>query len=214
LSGHRVSPAGPAYLLITDRLRIRCWSPLDAPLLDEAIAASLDHLRPWMPWARLEPLSRAERVQLLRRFRGQLDLDVDAAYGVFSSDERTVVGATGLHPRVGPGAREIGFWVHAAHVRRGYATEIAAALTRVAFEHEEVERVEIHCAPANVASAAVARKLGFSHEATLRRGLDTGDPMSDKRDSMIFTLFADEYPRSPAASARLEAYDVAGGRLL
>jgi len=44
-----------AYRIQTDRLLIRCYSPEDAPKLKEAIDASLDHLRPWMPWAKDDP---------------------------------------------------------------------------------------------------------------------------------------------------------------
>mgnify|MGYP006158626091 CR=1 FL=1 len=33
----------------------------------------------------------------------------------------------------------------------------------------QIDRVEIHCDPANVRSASVPRKLGFRHEATLHR---------------------------------------------
>ena len=43
----------------------------------------------------------------------------------------------------------------------GLATEIAAALTRVAFEVHQVNRVEIRCDPSNSPSAAVAKKLAL-----------------------------------------------------
>jgi RimJ/RimL family protein N-acetyltransferase len=56
---------------------------------------------------------------------------------------------------------EIGYWVHVAHVRLGYATEMSEALTHLAFGIDEIERVEIHHDKANVASAGVPRRLGF-----------------------------------------------------
>ena len=59
------------------------------------------------------------------------------------------------------------------HDGQGLATEVSAALTRVAFEIDQVDRVEIHCEPQNVRSAAVPRKLGYQHEATLARRLRT-----------------------------------------
>ena len=46
---------GPAYRIVTPRLVIRCWDPRDAQLAKEAIDSSLDHLRPWLPWAHHEP---------------------------------------------------------------------------------------------------------------------------------------------------------------
>jgi hypothetical protein len=46
---------GPAYRILTPRLVIRCWNPVDAPLLKEAVDSSIDHLKPFMPWAHQEP---------------------------------------------------------------------------------------------------------------------------------------------------------------
>jgi RimJ/RimL family protein N-acetyltransferase len=202
---------GPAYRIHTHRLVIRCWQPSDAPLLKAAIDESLDHLSPWMPWAKDEPQEQQDKVEWLRRARGKFDLDRDFVYGIFSPDESRVLGGTGLHTRVGEGAREIGYWIHQDYINRGLATEAAAALTKVAFEVDEVNRVEIHCDPENMGSAAIPKKLGFAHEATLRqRVVDTG---GEPRDTMIWTLFADEYPASPAAAAEIEAFDARGQRI-
>lgn len=204
--------AGPAYRIHTPRLVLRCWQPRDAPLLAEAIDASLDHLRVWMPWAHHEPEALDAKVQRLRRFRGQFDLDQDYVYAIFTPDEREVVGGTGLHPRVGDGACEIGYWISVRHIRRGYATEATAALTRVGFEVSLLERLEIRCDPANARSAAVPRKLGYTHEATLRGRVR--NERGELHDAMIWTLFTDTYRSSPAAVAPVEAFDAAGVRVL
>ena len=111
------------------------------------------------------------RVDLLRRFRGEFDLSQNYVYGVFDREETEVLGGTGLHPRGGPGALEIGYWIHVAHINQGLATELSAALTKVAFCLHQVDRVEIHCDPHNVYSTAVPRKLGYLHEATLHKRL-------------------------------------------
>ncbi|WAS84956.1 MULTISPECIES: GNAT family N-acetyltransferase [unclassified Corallococcus] len=191
---------------------LRCWSPTDAPLALHAIESNLEHLRPWMEWAKRYPMNVTQQAGQLRRMRGLFDLGQDFAYGVFSRDGSEVLGGTGLHPRVGEGALEIGYWVSASHTGRGLATEIAGALTRVAFEVEGVRRVEIHCDPRNVRSAAVARRLGFVHEGTLRQRLVAPD--GALRDTMLWTLLAGEYPASPAAANIAEAFDVLGQKLL
>jgi RimJ/RimL family protein N-acetyltransferase len=87
-----------------------------------------------MPWADDEPQELRDRVEWLRRARGKFDMDQDFVYGIFSPDESRVLGGTGLHTRVGEGAREIGCWIHQDHVNQGLATETTAALTRVAVE--------------------------------------------------------------------------------
>jgi RimJ/RimL family protein N-acetyltransferase len=199
------SATPPAYRLITPRLLLRCWNPADATLLKEAIDTSLDHLRPWMPWAADEPQELPAKVQLLRSFRGRFDLDTDYVYGIFNLEQTQVLGGAGLHTRIGPGALEIGYWIRASQINQGLATETAAALTRVAFEIHQVHRLEIHCDPANTRSAAVPRKLGYRHEAILRRRIPTRD--GAYRDSMIWTLLRDEYPATPAAACRLQAFD-------
>jgi RimJ/RimL family protein N-acetyltransferase len=199
---------GPAYRVVTARLVIRCWHPADAALLKEAVDVSLEHLRPWMPWAAHHPQALQDSIDLLRQFRGKFDLGQDYTYGIFSRDERLVVGGTGLHPRGGEGGREIGYWIRGDQINRGYATETAAALTRVGFEVEKLRRIGIHCDVANIRSAAVPPKLGYTHEATLRRRLRGGDEQF--HDEMVWTMLGEEYAGSPASQMPYEAYDAAG----
>jgi RimJ/RimL family protein N-acetyltransferase len=206
-----VAPA--PYRIETDRLVLRCWEPRDAVALKEAVDASLDHLRPWMPWAQHEPQSLDEKVALLRRFRGQFDLDEQYVYGVFDRDDSRVLGGSGLHPREGDGASlEIGYWIRADATRRGLATEVTAVLTRVAFELCGVERVDVRVDPPNERSRGVPRKLGFVEEATLRRRLPPardGEPM---RDVVLFTMVAEDLAASPCATYDYAAFDAAGRR--
>jgi RimJ/RimL family protein N-acetyltransferase len=206
------SVTSPAYRIETERLVVRCYQPSDAPLVKAAIDQSLDQLQRFLPWARNEPTTVAQKAQLLRQFRGQFDLGQDYAYGAFDLRESVLLGSSGLHTRVGQGAREIGYWVRSDHTGAGLATEMVAALTRVGFEIERLQRIEIHCAPDNPRSAAVARKLGYVHEATLRQRQPVGD--GRLRDTMIWTLFSTDYAQSPAAGARLRAYDAVGERML
>jgi len=177
--------------------------------LKDALDTSLEHLRPWLPWAADEPQPLEQKVELLRMFRGRFDLGEDFVYGLFTRDEHEVVGGSGLHTRTGPGALEIGYWLRASRVGEGLAREAAAALTLVALRVCGVDRVEIHVDPANERSLGVPRALGFAEEATLRRRLPAPEGEAP-RDAVVFTLFADELQRSPAARAEIEAYDVLG----
>jgi RimJ/RimL family protein N-acetyltransferase len=197
---------GPAYRIETARLVIRCWNPIDAPLLQVAVAQSRDHLRPWMLWAPDEPEDLQTVLERLRRFRGLFDLGQDFVYGIFNADETQVLGGTGLHPRVGDEAREIGYWIHQDYLNQGLATEASAALVKAGFEIDRVQRIEIRCAVENVRSAAVPRKLGFTLEGTLRQRLPARD--GTLRDCMLWTILRSEYPMSPAAAAKIAAFDV------
>ena len=199
---------GPAYRIETERLLIRCYDPKDAHSLQKSIQESVEHLRPWMPWVKTEPEELKVKIERLRMFRAKFDLNENYIYGVFDPNETELIGGTGLHPRVGSNAFEIGYWVNVNHVNKGYASEFSAALTKVAFEIENVNRVEIHCDPNNNKSATIPKKLGYVYEATLRGRTEIieGEPS----DSMIWSIWREGYLKSPAAKAKITAYDVMG----
>ncbi len=198
----------PPFRIETDRLVIRAWRVEDAPLLAEALHESREHLLPWLPWAADEPLPVAHKEELLKTFRRNFLADEDYIYGVLDREETRVLGGTGLHPRVGPRAFEIGYWVRVGETGRGLATETAAALTRAAFERCGVDRIEIRVEPENLASLVIPKRLGFEEEALLkRRVIGLEGPL---RDVVVFSLFADTFPGSPAKDAMIRCFDRKG----
>jgi RimJ/RimL family protein N-acetyltransferase len=199
------------YRIETERLVLRCWSPADAPALRVALDACDRHLRPYIPFMKDEPRSLEQTAQWLRGHRAAFDLDQMLRYAVFDWNEEHLLGENMLIDRVGPGGLEIGYWTHKDAVGKGYATETTAVLTRIAFELKGMDRVEIMCAPENAASASIPAKLGFTHEATVRRRAT--DTTGELCDLMIWTLFADDFPASPAALTRYTAFDCLGGQI-
>jgi RimJ/RimL family protein N-acetyltransferase len=203
--------SNPAYRIETNRLVIRCYDPSDAPLLAESVTESLEHLRPWMPWVYSEPEPIEAKIQRLKRFRGMFDLGQDFIYGIFNGEDTKLIGGTGLHTRLGESELEIGYWIHKDHINQGLVTESTAALVKVAFELILIHRIEIHCDPENFASAAIPRKLGFTHEGTLRAKTRFLDGWSD---SMIWGLLETEYTDSPASKIEIKAFDANGQQVL
>lgn len=151
-----------AVEVASGRLVIRRWRVADAPTLRQAVIDSVEHLRPWMPWAADEPLTLDQRVELIYRWDADFADDQGAVYGVLLPDG-TVVGGTGLHRRTAgrPDVLEIGYWVHVDYAGQGIATETAEALTEAAFALPGTTAVEIAHLPDNHASQAVPRKLGY-----------------------------------------------------
>jgi len=151
----------------TPRLTLRRWTVDDTDVLARAVEESLDHLRPWMSWTADEPLSPEDRMELLRTFQENWESGTDVVYGAFATGQEgsaaasALVGGCGFTRRNDPSCLEIGYWVHVDHLRQGYATEMAAALTDAAFSVAGVERVEIHHDRANTRSGAVPARLGF-----------------------------------------------------
>jgi RimJ/RimL family protein N-acetyltransferase len=138
----------------------------------------------------------------------------EAALGLFEPGGGAVVGGAGLHRTLGLDGCTVSYWLATPYLGQGYATEVAAALTRVAFEHHGVGRVEIHVDAENARSAAVAHRLGFRLVGTRRRLVDTGERRLVERPIEIHRLTRVTYPRSPSAAASLSAFDRHGARLL
>lgn len=165
----------PAEEIVAGPVTLRRHRLSDRPQLVAAVNASLAHLAPWMPWAETRATDSSIGTFLADAVSdfddgtnfGYVMLDCDA-----SSDSEVLVGGCGLHPRLGPGAIEIGYWVHAAHLRRGVARAAALALRDEAFSIG-IGRVEIHCDERNSPSAAVARSAGFELIATAPRAART-----------------------------------------
>jgi ribosomal-protein-serine acetyltransferase len=138
-------------------VRIRSWEDDDAAALSAAVTASLDELRPWMPWASAEPQAvEARRVWIASRARERdtfLAIEVDGA----------IAGGCGLHHRIAPDGLELGYWVATAFTGRGVATTAVRLLCAEAFADPAVTHVEIHHDVANTASGAVAARAGFAH---------------------------------------------------
>ncbi|MFJ8429764.1 GNAT family N-acetyltransferase [Kitasatospora sp. NPDC094019] len=142
-------------------ITLRRRSPAQSLALNAAVRADLDHLRPWLEWAAEAP-TPARTAELTEAGTAAWDAGTDFIYlAGLDAEPGRVIGSFGLHRRIGPGALEIGYWVGTDHVGRGIATTAVRALTGAAFALPGVHRVEIHCDPANTASAAVARRLGF-----------------------------------------------------
>lgn len=198
------------YRIETPRLTLRCWSPDDAPAFRAAVDKSDEHLRPWIPFMADEPRSLTDTVNWLRKLRADFDRSENFRFGVFLKDG-TLVGENVLLQRVGPNALEIGYLTHLGFERGGYATEATRAVIRVAFEIYKARRIEIQHAAANQASGAIPRRLGFTHEATLRDHMDDTD--GKLHDEWIWCLHAADYPGTPSESLDIQVYDALGDRI-
>ena len=191
---------------------IRCYDPKDAPMLLDAITVSLDHLRPWMPWTRDEPTTVEEKVGLLRRFRGQFDLGEDYVFGIFNKSETEILGSTGLHTRAGELGREIGYWIHSEHINKGLAGEAVSSLTKVAFEIENLSRIEIHCSADNLRSQRIPKKLGYKLQLSGEQ--QAAGVQNDQGTKMIWTMSKQEYDQTPIRRMQLKAFDILGQEIV
>lgn len=160
------------HFVKSERLVLRLWAAEDAEALNSAQAASRYHLQDWLPWAAAPPLSLPDRKVQILDWVKRWEEGGDAMMGVFLGE--TVVGAIGLHRRIGPSGVELGYWTHVDHVRKGYAAEAVDALTTVALNLPDIDHVEIRHDRANKASSGIPRKLGYQMVAKAARRADEG----------------------------------------
>ncbi|MDN4479566.1 GNAT family N-acetyltransferase [Demequina muriae] len=146
----------------TPRLRLRPFHAADADALTTLVTASIDHLTPWQPWAADEPVSIEQRREAIDTLAAQFAAGEAAHYAVVRRDDGRLLGSVALVTGKTPERVEIGYWVGASHVRRGYASEAAGALTQAALGPMGLPCVELWANADNEASNAVARRMGFT----------------------------------------------------
>jgi RimJ/RimL family protein N-acetyltransferase len=152
----------PVRIDLTDDAHLRPFDIGDAEPLAAAVGESLEHLRPWMPWANEQSADVEFQRERLRGQPAKAANGEELTYGLFGHDDVRVLGSFGLMTRMGPGTLEIGYWLHVDAGGRGDATRAAGALTDVALTVDGVRRVYICCDEANTRSAAIPQRLGFT----------------------------------------------------
>ncbi|MGW4196006.1 GNAT family N-acetyltransferase [Streptomyces sp. NPDC005004] len=179
-------------ILTTDRLRMRALAPADA---DAVHAAAQDPAtQRWIssfpsPYLREHADAFIDGVVT----RGWAD-DSEYHFGLFLPDG-ALVGVLGVIRR-GPGAAEVGFWATREYRGRGYVTEAVLAAARWAFTELSVDRLEWRAEVGNLPSRAVAERVGFTMEGTLRAAVEH---RGVRRDSWVGSLLPSDLGLTPAA---------------
>jgi RimJ/RimL family protein N-acetyltransferase len=172
----------PAQLKLGDDLLLRLCRISDAGAVARSVEESLEHLKPWMPWADTEATRETFQRQRLRGARHKAAIGEEWQYGLFPTDESSVLGTFGLIARKWPATIEIGYWVHVDAVGRGYATRATRALTNSALALAGITTVCIRCDEANTRSAAVPHRLGFT-----LAGTETRPPQAPGESGQLMT---------------------------
>jgi RimJ/RimL family protein N-acetyltransferase len=85
----------------------------------------------------------------------------------------------------------VGYWVVARARGQGVATHATLLLARWGFERLGLERLELTCAPDNLASQRVAVRCGFTREGLLRSHMRF---KGGRRDTLVYSLLPGELP--------------------
>jgi len=169
----------------TERLLIRKPMPGDGKALYQAMQASLNELKPWMPWAHRE--QTVDDVEAnMREAHAKFLTREDLRLHIFHKETGEFIASSGLHrinwevPKF-----EIGYWIDTRHSGNGYITEATEAITNFAFTCLNAKRVEIRCDSKNVKSRVIPEKLGFTLEGILKNDGISADT-KELRDTCIF----------------------------
>jgi ribosomal-protein-serine acetyltransferase len=184
------APAPPRFSMPAgDGLRIALFELDDAEGLAALVAADAAHLGPWFPWVAgtSGDTTRAFIAESLGAFaRG-------AGFEAGIWDGGRLVGAVGVH---GVDARrergQIGYWIGSAHQGRGAVSKAVRAVMTRHFGELGFRKLEIRADAANGRSRAVAERLGFTLEGTLRRALWNG---SEAVDQVVYGMLREEWER-------------------
>jgi ribosomal-protein-serine acetyltransferase len=176
----------PISWSIDERTIVRTLTLEDAEVVFRAIDANRDRLRPYMPWEQTTRSPLDVRAFIERSLASPTDED---ANGIFVGDE--FAGSVGLRVDALMSCGEIGYWVPAAFEGQGLVTKACRPLVDHGFRDRHLHRIEIHAAADNVRSRAVAERLGFALEATMRDG--HRKPDDTYVDQVVYGLLESEW---------------------
>lgn len=150
-----------------------------------------EFLREWLPW-----LDAIKSCSDTRRFV-ETSIATSASGGAPNfavTSGQNVCGIAGFNSidkanRIGV----IGYWISENYGGKGIATQSVSKLMRIGFNELGLNKIEIRCASKNNKSRAIAERLGFTHEATLRQSEWLYETFVDHE---IYSLLAEEFNAS------------------
>jgi Acetyltransferases, including N-acetylases of ribosomal proteins len=174
---------------------LRSYKESDAEAFLEAMIESRERLLLWLPWpAKCQTLDDA-RSWLIQDMASWL-LREQLHMGIWDIETQHFLGGISLRPHSWEiPFFEIGYWLRTSAERKGYMTEAVHLLTTFAFEKLGAKRVMIRIDERNQHSIAVAERLHFKREGTLRNYEMAPD--GRLQNIVIFALTSEDWEKSP-----------------
>ena len=172
-----------------NRVLVRPYQIVDAAALFEAVEESRTHLDPWIGFG--EGHASLEQSQdWINHKSARWLLREEMATGIWEITTNRYLGDCSLKPQNWDvPSFSIGYWLRASATGQGFMTEAVQLLVDFAFNSLKARRVAIGCDEMNIASAAVAKRLGFEQEARLRNDMLGKD--KTLRNTLIFSRISE-----------------------
>jgi RimJ/RimL family protein N-acetyltransferase len=148
----------------TARLRLRPFSPDDAPAYHAAVLSDADVMR-YLPTG--EPLPAAHTGPVLDRIRDHWEQYSYGLWAVIHRADDRLIGHCGLHMLPEGTDVEVAYALAKAYWGQGLAAEAARASLRYGFETLGLERIIAVAMPANTPSLRVMEKIGMAYQGVI-----------------------------------------------
>lgn len=179
------------FLKVDDQITLHLPSPEIANDIFQVVDSQRPYLREWLPWVddtiRIEDTlafleDSAEKNKTGERLITFIYNGVNFA-GSISFVRLNKEQQTG----------EIGYWLHKGMQHQGIMTKTCQRFLDYAYRTKALNRIEIKVASKNFKSQAIPRRLGFTHEGTLRASLLMYEEFYDLE---LFSLLKKEWKAS------------------
>ncbi len=156
-------------LFINDQLELRLPEKEFAKTLFQIIENQREYLGKWLPWVEK---NREEKNSLDFLRSSILFNNGGQKLTTFIFYEKKLVGSVAF-VKIDKGNRsaEIGYWLSENMQGKGIMSQSCERLIQYGFENMNLNRIEINAAAENSKSLAIAKKLGFHYEGTIRESL-------------------------------------------
>jgi ribosomal-protein-serine acetyltransferase len=172
-------------------IEISIFEETHAEELFRLIEANRPSLRQWLPWLDWSNVVD-DTAQHIRVSRQRYEESNGFSAGIWIGGR--LAGAIGLHA-IDPRHRSssIGYWLAQGVRGGGVMTKACRAVVATAFEKYDLHRIEIRCATGNNKSCAIAKRLGFQYEGTLREAEWLYDHFVDLA---VYSMLEQEWARA------------------
>ncbi len=156
----------------------------------ECISKNQAYLEKWLSWA-----STTNRVEDSLKFLFEVNEKSNyISYGIFAG--REFIGNIRIfNINEKNQSCEIGYWLSKDFAGKGYMTEAMTEIEKIIFNNTIINRIVIKCDAENLASAGVAKKLGFELEGRQRQ--NRFNPyFKELRDGLAFSKLKSDYEQS------------------
>lgn len=173
---------------VSDTTDLRLLELSDADALFSLVEANRSYLRQWLPWLDVNT-SVKHSFDFIKSTQKQFAERESLVMGLWYNEK--LVGVLG-HNSIDWSSRVAypGYWLSYKVQGQGIMTASLKALVSHAFSELKLNRIDIRCATGNEKSCALPKRLGFTHEGTLRQAEWLYDTFVDHE---VFGLVASEW---------------------